>query len=92
MSAAGSALSDLLYHAILDRGRLVGFWEYDYDTQSIVWMTFRPESDALRAAVGETEQFVRDQLSDARSFSLDSPKARVPRIQTLQKWSSRFGG
>jgi len=55
-------------------------------------MTFRPESDALRAAVGETEQFVRDQLSDARSFSLDSPKARVPRIQTLQKWSSRFGG
>lgn len=56
------------------------------------WWSFRPESDALLAAVGETEQFVRDQLSDARSFSLDRPKSRVPRIETLKKWSSRFGG
>jgi hypothetical protein len=86
-AAAGSALTDLLYHAILDRGRLVGFWEFDVDSQSIVWMTFRRESDSLRAAVAETERFVREELSDARSFSLDSPKSRVPRIETLRRWA-----
>jgi hypothetical protein len=40
---------------------------------------------ALTAAVEETEAYVRDQLGDARSFSLDSPKSRAPRIQVLRK-------
>lgn len=83
-AGAGSARSDLLYHAILDRGRLVGFWEYDFDARSIVWMTFRPESDALKSAVAETDAFVRDQVGDARAVSLDSPKSRAPRIQALK--------
>jgi hypothetical protein len=30
------------------------------------------------------EEFVRGELGDARSFSLDSPKSRVPRIQELR--------
>jgi hypothetical protein len=30
------------------------------------------------------EEFVRGELGDARSFSLDSPKSRVPRIQALR--------
>jgi hypothetical protein len=79
-------LSDLPSHAILDRGRLIGLWEYDPDARSIVWMTFdakRPPK--LRAAVEETEAFVRDQVGDARSFSLDSPKSRRPRIDALSK-------
>jgi hypothetical protein len=87
-SAAGSALSDLEHHAILDRGRLVGFWEYDYDAHSIAWMTLHPESDALKAAIADTETYVRDQLGDARSFSLDSPKSRVPRITALRSYRS----
>ena len=29
-------------------------------------------------------KFVRDQLGDARSFSLDSPESRAPRIQSLR--------
>jgi len=28
---------------------------------------------------------VRERLGDARSFSLDSPKSRVPRIEALRK-------
>jgi hypothetical protein len=32
----------------------------------------------------ETESFVRDQLGDARSFSLDSPKSRRPRIEAIR--------
>jgi hypothetical protein len=82
---AGSSLSDLPHHAILDRGRLVGFWEYDVDTSSIVWFSFRHESEALDAAVAETERFIREELGDARSFSLDSPRSRAPKIEKLRR-------
>ena len=81
-----TALSDLPAHAIIDRGRLVGLWEYDVDTSSIVWATFEvKKSKALESAVEETQAFVRDQLGDARSFSLDSPKSRAPRIEALRR-------
>jgi hypothetical protein len=78
-------LSDLPSHAILDRGRLVGLWEFDIDTQSIVCATFGVRDKALDAVIRETERYVRDDLGDARSFSLDSPKSRVPRIEALRK-------
>jgi len=39
----------------------------------------------LAAAVGRTEQYVKEQSGNARSFSLDSPKSRAPRIQVLRK-------
>jgi hypothetical protein len=38
----------------------------------------------LKAAFEETETFVPDQLGDAKSFSLDSPESRAPRIQALR--------
>ena len=75
---------DLPSHAILDRGRLVGLWEYDVATQSIVWISFVPSSADLKKAIQPTEEFVREDLGDARSFSLDSPKSREPRIQALR--------
>jgi hypothetical protein len=78
-------LSDLPSHAILDRGRLIGFWEYDFEKQKIVWGTFGVKDKALQAAVLETERFVRDDLGDARSFSLDSPKSRASRIESLRR-------
>jgi hypothetical protein len=79
-----SGLSDLPNHAILDRGRLIGLWEYDPDTESIAWSTFGVKDSALAAAIKKTETFVRAQLGDARSFSLDSPKSRSPRIKALR--------
>ena len=39
----------------------------------------------MEKAVREMEAYVRDDLGDARSFSLDSPKSRVPRIESLRK-------
>jgi hypothetical protein len=82
----GGALTDLVAHAIFDRGRLIGYWEFDADAQRIVWGTFSGKTDkALKAKVEETEAFVRDQLGDARSFSLDSPKSRRPKIDALKK-------
>jgi len=76
--------SDLPSHAILDRGSLIGSWEYDVETQSIAWMTFDGVKDAkLVEAIRRMEDFVRDDLGDARSFSLDSTKSRAPRIAEI---------
>ena len=78
-------LADLPNHAILDRGRVVGLWEYDIATQSIAWTAFIKKDRALEQAVARTEAYVREHLGDARSFSLDSPKSRAPRVAALRK-------
>jgi len=77
-------LMDLPSHAIFDRGRLIGLWEFDPDAGTIAWKAWE-SGEAIEAAVKRTESFVRDQLGDARSFSLDSPKSRAPRIAALRK-------
>jgi hypothetical protein len=82
---AGAGLADLPSHGIFDRGRLVGLWEYDIDTRSIAWASFIPKNKDLTNAVGEMQEYVTSQLGDARSFSLDSPKSRTPRLEALRK-------
>jgi winged helix DNA-binding protein len=84
MQALGG-LSDLPSHALIDRGRLVGLWEHDPEDGALVWASFVGNDNALLAAVERTERFVRDDLGDARSFSLDSPKSRAPRIAALRR-------
>jgi len=81
---AGGTLRDRLSPGIFDRGRLVGSWEYDTVTESIVWMAFIQKNRDLEAAVRRTEEFVRAQLGDVRLGALDSPKSRAPRIQALR--------
>lgn len=78
-------LADLPNHAILDRGRLVGLWEYDVETQAIAWSSLGIKDKGLATAVEQTEKYIREQLGDARSFSLDSPKSRVRRIEALRQ-------
>lgn len=82
---AGSGLADLPSHGIFDRGRIIGLWEYDVTAESIAWTAFVKPDAALKKAVKEMETFVRTQLGDARSFSLDSPKSRAPRVEALRK-------
>lgn len=77
-------VQELTNHAILDRGRLVGLWEYDPEACEIVWVSFVGVSEPLREAVAQTERFIRDELGDARSFSLDSPKSRLPSLDALR--------
>jgi winged helix DNA-binding protein len=83
-NVAPGTLVDLPNHAILDRGRLVGLWEYDPATESIAWMAFVAKDAGLKKAVARMEEYVRTDLGDARSFSLDTPKSRVPRIAALR--------
>jgi len=78
------SIGDLPSHGIFDRGRLIGLWEFDPASESIAWMSFVAKTAALKQAVSATEAFVRGQLGDARSFSLDSPKSRAPRITALR--------
>jgi hypothetical protein len=80
-------VADLPDHAIVDRGRLAGLWEYDVETERIIWWVFAAGTASdpdLRSAVERTEAFVRDQLGDARGMSLDSPTSRKPRITALR--------
>ena len=81
---AGGVLNDLPSHAILDRGRVTGLWEFDPAAGSIAWCAFAGKDKAMAEAVKKTETWVRDQLGDARSFSLDSPKSRAPRIEAIR--------
>jgi hypothetical protein len=81
--AAGS-LSDLPFHAIVDRGQLIGLWDYDPGASAIVWKTFGKATAAVREEVKRVEAFIRDELGDARSFSLDSPESRAPRLSALR--------
>jgi hypothetical protein len=79
-------VTDLTDHAIVDRGRLIGLWQYEVDSGDVVTWLFgsaKPDS-ALRKEIERTQAFVRDDLGDARSFSLDSPKSRAPRIAALR--------
>ena len=39
---------------------------------------------ALKTKLDEMEAYVRDQLGDARSFSLDSPESRKPLLAALR--------
>jgi Winged helix DNA-binding domain len=78
------SVSDLSSNAILDRGSIVGLWEYDPESSSIAWVSFDKTNDRMRKCVLRTEAYIRDQLGDARSFSLDSPKSRLPRIKALR--------
>ncbi len=81
--------TDLPDHPIVDRGRIVGLWQYDVAAAEIVWWSFAPPDDEMRDAVAATEAYVREQLGDARSFSLDSPASREPRVAALRAAAGR---
>jgi hypothetical protein len=71
-------------HVVVDRGRIVGLWEYDTQRHELVHQLFVPLDPALEEALARTGSFVREELGDARGFSLDSPKSRAPRITAMR--------
>jgi hypothetical protein len=79
------AMNLLPHHRIYDRGNVVGYWEFDTATNSVVWSALIKTDAAMRDAVAKAEAFIREDLGDARSFSLDSPKSRATKIEALRK-------
>jgi hypothetical protein len=61
------------------------FWEYDPARSSIARVMFHAPDKAVRECISRTEVYIRDQLGDARSFSLDSPKSRALRMEAIIK-------
>ncbi|RAX48828.1 hypothetical protein DQ353_12925 [Arthrobacter sp. AQ5-05] len=81
---SGSALAaDLSDHPILDRGRIIGLWQYDPDNARVAWWTFAPASAAVLERIALTGDWITEDLGDFRSFSLDSPKSRAKNIARL---------
>ncbi|NYE71477.1 DNA glycosylase AlkZ-like family protein [Microlunatus parietis] len=76
-------LKDPPCQLILDRGRIVGLWEFDPVTEKIVSQLFVPEDEGLLAAMVETEGFIVEQLGDARGSVLDSAKSRSAAVSAL---------
>ncbi|MGG5174555.1 DNA glycosylase AlkZ-like family protein [Pseudarthrobacter sp. J1763] len=75
--------ADLPDHPILDRGRIIGLWQYDPGQEQIAYWLFVKETAAIKDRIKEVEAWIRDELGDFRSFSLDSAKSRQKRIDAL---------
>lgn len=76
--------ADLPDHPILDRGRIIGLWQYDPSQEQIAAWTFAAPTAAVTRRIAETEAYIREDLGDFRSFSLDSPASRAKRIDALR--------
>jgi hypothetical protein len=75
--------ADLPDHPILDRGRIIGLWQYDPGKGRIVSWVFHTRTPAVDQRIAEVEAWIREDLGDFRAFSLDSPAARQKRIDGL---------
>ncbi|WP_258066758.1 winged helix DNA-binding domain-containing protein [Arthrobacter sp. GMC3] len=77
--------ADLPDHPILDRGRIIGLWQYDPANERIAHWLFNGPTKAVTHRIKEVEEFIREDLGDFRSFSLDSPSSRQKRIDAIDE-------
>jgi hypothetical protein len=75
--------ADLPDHPILDRGRIIGLWQYDPGKARIAYWLFDGPTPAVERRIAEVEAWIQEDLGDFRSFSLDSPASRQERIDAL---------
>jgi hypothetical protein len=75
--------ADLPDHPILDRGRIIGLWQYEPAKERIVPWLFHSPTPAVTQRIAEVEAWIREDLGDFRAFSLDSPAGRQKRIDAL---------
>jgi hypothetical protein len=75
--------ADLPDHPILDRGRIIGLWQFEPGKERIVPWLFSGATPAVTRRIAEVEDWIREDLGDFRAFSLDSPATRQKRIDAL---------
>lgn len=83
--------ADLPDHPILDRGRIIGLWQYEPGNERIVPWLFHPATPAVTRRIAEVEAWIREDLGDFRAFSLDSPATRQKRIDGLAAAAAATG-
>ncbi|MDQ0754293.1 hypothetical protein QFZ61_000280 [Arthrobacter sp. B3I4] len=76
--------ADLPDHPILDRGRIIGLWQYDPGKEQIAAWSFGAATEAVTRRIAEVEAWIREELGDFRAFSLDSPASRQKRVDALR--------
>jgi len=91
MANAGG-LTDIDSHGIFDRGRWIGLWEFDPEYGEIAYYTFHRPTSPVIDEIARTLAMIAAELGDFRSFSLDSPKSRSPRIRQLRELQIRIHG
>ncbi len=77
----------LIHQAILDRGRLIGFWEFDSENCEIIVCHWSTDSDQVESKRNELEEYVLKELQVVKTHSLDSTKSQAKRIQNLRQFS-----
>jgi len=83
LNATLALQADLPDHPIFDRGRIIGLWQYDPGRERIAAWLFDGRTPAVEQRIAEVEAWIREDLGDFRSFSLDSPASRQERIDAL---------
>jgi hypothetical protein len=87
-NATLGGLAELPYNVIADRGRVIGLWEWDGVKGALVWRLLAKTPEVEKRAAAEAEAltaYVKSDLGDVRSFSLDSPEKRAPIVASLAK-------
>lgn len=87
-ATAGGGISELPAQALVDRGQVIGLWEYDSEQKEIVLFTFDPLTAEILQAKSEFEKWTASNFDDLRSFSLDSPASRKPLLEKLRRAQS----
>jgi hypothetical protein len=75
-------LESLHHNAIVKDGELIGIWEYDKLEERIVHRVFSRAD--VKAAVADTERFVREELGDHKFYALDHTGGRTLRLQFVK--------
>jgi hypothetical protein len=78
-----AAVRTLNHHTILYGADLVGIWEYDPDTESVVTRVWSADARLRRRvadAAADAEDFIRQQLGDAKLSAVDPPAKRARRL------------
>jgi hypothetical protein len=83
LNATLALQADLPDHPVFDRGRIIGLWQYDPGRERIAAWLFAGRTPAVDQRIAEVEAWIREDLGDFRSFSLDSPASRQERINAL---------
>jgi hypothetical protein len=92
LNSALAIQADLPDHPILDRGRIIGLWQYDPGKARIAYWLFDGPTPAVERRIAEVEAWIQEDLGDFRSFSLDSPASRQERIDALDAANGQDNG
>jgi hypothetical protein len=84
----GRGLTDLDAHVIIQAGRVVGVWDYDFDAAEVIAAAWGSvDRDRLRSMADALAEWIRAELGDFRSVSLDSPASRRPKLAAMRELS-----